>query len=245
VLADGGDAATCRPPGSAPDYCVTVPRLPAPPVIDGELDCGVLLRTLVPVGWNNLTVPLPADSGADYAVAYRPEGLYFYFAVRDGTRVPAKLVDEVWRGDGLELYVDADGTFAQSPKFDNPGTRQIQVAAPVDASTPSLRGELFTWGFAGTREPWTSHFVSVPTATGYAVEAFVTAAELQIPSWTLTEGERVGLNLGVNVSDPTDTTYEASDGYRLGQYFLRLASTDAALPPFFDVDAFCLPTLAP
>jgi hypothetical protein len=194
------------------------------------------------VGWNVAT-PIPPDTATRFAAAYREDGLYVFVEVSDSTRIPALPADEVWRGDGIEIYVDADGVYAAPPAFDNPGTRQIQAAAPVDAVTNSTRGEVYTWGFAGTRVPWTSNFVVVPTPTGYALEAFITVTELAIPAWTLNAGSTIGFDLGINVSDPDTTTYAAPDGHRLGQYFLNL--TAGGTPPFFDVGAFCLPTLAP
>jgi hypothetical protein len=238
----GGDAATqaCRPTGAAPDYCQQIPALPATPVIDGVLDCGLTLRALVPQGWTGPST-IPADASAEYAVAYRPDGLYFYVVVRDSTRIPPKLGDEAWRGDGVELYVDSDGVYAAAPAFDDPGTRQVEIAAPVDSQTPSRRAQLYVW--QGARTDWTSSsFIAVPTADGYAVEALVTAPDLGIPSWTLSQGARVGMDLAVNVSDPTTGSYATGDGYRLGQYFLNV-TTGSNPPPFSNVSAFCAPTL--
>ncbi len=241
---DGASDAACVPAGPAPDCCTLVPKLPAPPVIDGVLDCGLELRTLAPAGWNG-TDPLPPSNTAEFAVGYRPDGLYFFVHVTDPNRVPPKIGDEAWRGDGVEMYVDTDGVFAAAPAFDDPGTRQVQVAAPIDSLTSSTRGELYTCGNTGSRVAWTApRFIAVPTPDGYDVEAFVTAEEIGVASWTLAPGSRVGMDLGVNVSDPDTSTYEAADGYRAGQYFVRVANADAGLPgPFQNVAAFCTPLL--
>jgi len=236
------DADGCVSRGPAPDYCSAIPALGAPPVIDGVLDCGLSLRPLVPQGWTGPS-PLPSDVSATYAVGYRPDGLYFYVVVVDPTRIPPRLGDEAWRGDGIELYVDADGVFTAPPAFDDPGTRQAEITAPVDAVTPSTRAQLYVW--MGARSDWTSpNFIAVPTPTGYAVEAFVAAAELGLATWKLSAGARVGMDLAINVSDPSTSAYDPNDGYRLGQYFLRV-TTGSNPPPFSNVDAFCLPTLGP
>ncbi|HVU04520.1 MAG TPA: sugar-binding protein [Polyangiaceae bacterium] len=236
------DADGCVPVGPAPEYCSTIPALRAPPVIDGALDCGLSLRPLVAQGWTAPS-PVPSEVSATYAVGYRPDGLYFYVVVVDPTRIPPIAGDEAWRGDGVELYVDADGVFTAPPDFDDPGTRQVEIAAPVDAVTPSARAQLYVW--MGARSDWTSsNFIALPTSTGYVVEAFVGAAELGVSTWKLSPGARVGMDLAINVSDPTTSAYDANDGYRLGQYFLRV-TTGSNPPPFSNVDAFCLPTLGP
>ena len=71
-------------------------------------------------------------------------------------------------------------------------------------------------------------------------QALAKAAEVLL--W-IAAGAIIGFDLGINVSDPDTTTYAAPDGHRLGQYFFNV--TAGGTPPFFEVGAFCLPTLAP
>jgi len=97
--------------------------------------------------------------------------------------------------------------------------------------------------------PWnSSQYRAFGLADGYAVEAFVTGVDLGFSSpLALVAGGQVGMDLGTDVSFPTDQGPDAGvNGNRLGQYFLQIAPADAdgGSPPF-DVRAFCTPTLAP
>jgi hypothetical protein len=238
-----GDAASRCVPPTVPDYCVDVPPLAAAPAIDGRLDCGLAMREVAPLGWNGKDSG-PPEVSAEYAVGYRPDGLYFFVRVHDTTRIPADLTEQAWQGDSVELYVDDDGTFAAPTAYDEPGSRQLQVTAPVDGTTASTRGELVVPTNSGPREPWTApRFGAFPTPDGYVVEAFVTGAELGLPTWTLTSGGHIGMDLGINVSYDDPTFIEPSQGHRLGQFFVNLASSGNP-GPFANAGAFCLPTLS-
>jgi hypothetical protein len=238
------DAAPC--PAAAPiDYCAMLPFLPAPPVIDGAIDCGVALRDLTPVDWSGGATP--PDASAQYAVAWRPDGLYFFVRVHDPSLVPADPSEFSWEGDEVELYMDSDGTYTAPPAYDNPGARQITIAAPPDAQSSVARAQLWYPGLVGTID-WTStQFRAYGLPDGYVVEAFVTGPDLGLSTLTLAAGGRVGMDLSIGVSYPSDRGADAgTPGNRLGQYFLRIADPDAGggVPPF-DPRAFCTPTLSP
>ncbi len=237
-----GDGACPAAPGV--DYCATLPLLPAPPDIDGTLDCGVSLRDLTPIGWTDAS---PPDATAQYAVAWRPDGLYFFVRVLDPSLVPAEPSEFSWQGDEVELYMDSDGTYAAPPAYDNPGARQITIAAPPDAQSSAARAQLWFPGALGTTDWSSTAFRAYGTPDGYVVEAFVTGPDLGLSTLTLAEGGRVGMDLSIGVSYPADRGADAGgSGNRLGQYYLRVADPDAGggVPPF-DPRAFCSPTLAP
>jgi hypothetical protein len=244
--AEAGDTGPdARPATQVTDYCSQVPALPEAPLIDGVIDGALHLVTLTPVGWTNTNVPLPSHTHAEFALAFRPDGLYAYVRVYDPNRLPALLADAIWRGDGVELYVDDNGMYTAPPAYDNPGTIQIIVAAPEDGTTPSTRSTRFV--NAVDRGAWVSaRFSAFPTSDGYVLEGFVEASALGLGSWTLASGGKVGVDLSINVS-ALDSEFDAGiqiDGRRMGQYFLNVGPADGcAGRPFCTSAGFCNPTL--
>ena len=242
---DAGDAEAVptRPcvPGSVQgvaDECAELPELPATPLIDGLPDCQLPVYPLTPVGWTgDAAAP---DAVAAYAVAWRPNGLYFYVRVTDPTPVVASVSESASNGDGVELFVDSDGVFSTAPSYDNPGARRFVIAAPTDSVTPSSRGEVWV-GDTLVDPAWASTtFRAYPQSFGYVVEAFVTARDLGLARLTLESAGRVGWDLGVNVSFASPVTTGAF-GHRQGQYFFHAGSSS----PEADVGAFCRATLDP
>ena len=242
------DAGRC-PPRLTHDFCEALPELADEPVLDGELDCGPQLRELPQRGWTGMRA-LPADQRARYAVAWRPNGLYFYVEVDDPQRLPATALEgKPWCGDGVELYADADGRFTAPPAYDDPGTMQLLAAAPAQLTSferaPDVRfhtrSEEDVGEWNGTRHgTW-------PRADGYVLEGFVTAEELALPELNLSAGDHVGIDVAINVSvTGSDQTSQGDCGFRAGQYFLRVASepcTTETCRPYKNVAAFCTPLL--
>jgi hypothetical protein len=239
------DAPACSVTATASsDYCATIPWLPQAPVIDGAPDCSIPLIDLTPIGWSGGT-PAP-DATAQYAVAWRPDGIYCFVHVSDPSLVPADPSESTWQGDAVEIYADSDGTYAAPPAYDNPGTRQFTVAAPASPQSSIARAQIwYTGSVSGAA--WTSmQFRAFGAPDGYVVEAFVTGPDLGLPPLALAAGGHVGLDLSIDVSYPTDRGPDAGGfGNRFGQYYLRVATPDAGagIPPF-DVRAFCTPALA-
>jgi hypothetical protein len=238
-------AADATPDGpGALEYCAALPVLASAPVIDGVLEPGLALRPIDPVRWTGPS-PIPAGQVADMAVAWRSDSLYFFVRVTDSTRVPARPGDEPWCGDGVELYVDDNGTYAAAEIYDNPGTRQFVVAAPGDATNTVARGSFYVMG---PETVWSSsEFRAFPTPTGYVVEARITAADLGLSSWTLAADGVVGMDISINVSH--DQAQGGRCMNRLGQYYLRIVTppkyNDTLDEPFRNPEAFCRPRLRP
>src|SRR5690348_9762492 len=68
---DAGVDAACTV-ASPVDYCTELPSLAQPPVLDGQVDCGLALHDVAPVGWYALNnASIPAGTAARYAVAWR------------------------------------------------------------------------------------------------------------------------------------------------------------------------------
>lgn len=235
------DAATAT---QVSDYCAQIPALPDPPVLDGRVDGALSVLAFAPAGWTSKGgAPLPTSTTAEYALAFRPEGLYFYVRVYDPNRQPAAPGDAVWRGDGVELYVDDDGSYASLPSYDDPGTIQIVVAAPDNGTTPTTRANLYRDRL--DQGAWTSpNFKAFALPDGYVVEALVEADALGLSTWSLTSGLTVGVDLGVNVSaGPSQDAGALLDGNRIGEYFLHVGGADCGGLPFCTPEAFCVATL--
>jgi len=224
--------------------CDEVVPLERAPVIDGVLEPNLTL-----LRWLDRTTPeLPLGMSVDVALAYRPDGVYFYLLVVDPTLNPAPQSALDYCGDGVELYVDDDGIIQAPPAYDAPGTMQFIVAGPVDSATPAHRGQRFMFpnepsGDSTDLGDWTSdNFVAVATATGYAVEAFVVASDLDLDAWTLAPGDKIGWNLSFNIGGPEPAGIDACTT-RSQQFHFRLASSGACTPPYCNASALCSPTL--
>jgi hypothetical protein len=238
------DAGPCRGHlAGTDDACTALPRLTGTPVIDGLPDCSVALSPLTPVGWTGGAAE--PDVVAQYAAAWLPGGLYVYVLVTDPSAVAPRPSEPVDSGDGVEIYFDADGRYDSPPLYDEPGTRRIVVAAPVDATATAPRVEIFTDRARAGEVASERRYGVFPRSFGYVVEAFVTARDLGLSSLGLSAGGSVGWGLALDVSYP-DASTTGPDGHRLGRYFLH---TDAASAgsgvPVDDVGAFCTATLMP
>jgi hypothetical protein len=208
-------------PGCAPalssELCQGLPRLPADPQLDGQLDCGAVLSSLPKNGWTSEHA-LPAGQDAQYAVAWRPRGLYFYVRVADARSLPARPSDDGPAcGDGVDLYVGYDSSqplvllSAAAPKAASSDRAQDAVFDPASGE------RLHDYG-ADSHGMWA-------TQDGYVFEAFITGATLGRSELDLAPGRSVALDIGLNVSVAAPNQQDLAEcGYRLGQYFLRVAS---------------------
>lgn len=224
--------------------CAEVSPLGEAPIIDGVLEPNVALYR-----WLDETSPeVPPGIRVDVALAYRPDGVYFYVDVEDPTRDPPPLDALDYCGDGVELYVDDDGVIQAPPAYDSPGTMQFIVAGPVDSATSAHRGQRFTFpnvpsGDSTDLGDWTSDdFIAVPSSRGYAVEAFLTAVDFDLDAWTLAPGGKIGWNMSFNIGGPQAPGIDACTT-RNQQFHLRLANSGECTPPYCNASALCTPTL--
>jgi hypothetical protein len=246
----GGDEDAGTPPqdagdpgctlSDAVDPCTGLMPLEAAPTIDGVLDCGPVPTTIVPTAWNG-TAALPTGHTTQLAVAHRPDGLYLYVEVHGQVPAPHPSTTPIYCGDAIELYIDADGVLDPAGNYDVPGTMQMIVAAPASASAPNPHAERFRQG--STQGAWTGAAWQVAwLADGYALEAFVVAADLGLTTWAPTGS--VGLDLVIDVAGPASSP-DLRCGLQLGQYFLRVQTdaTSCGGEPWCDARAFCTPGL--
>ncbi len=227
-------------------HCDSIRPLEDAPVLDGHLDPGMYLEEVTPVGFRATEMPppdFPQGHEMHFAIGWRPNGLYFYVEIIDPDYNPALDADQVWMGDAVELFVDHDAVFeTEPPFFDSVGTRQFFVASPSNDGTNSQRAE---WRIpVGYYFEWEDGWIGVPTENGYAVEAFIDRVLLGLDAWSLSAGQRVGIDLAHDISLPPGQT--SVDGNRLGQYFLQIADPPTGNDedyPFNNEAVFCVATL--
>jgi len=231
-----GSGSDC-PKVGVPSLCEELPELAAAPVIDGELDCGLTLESVTPDGWNG-TGSVPADHHLAFAAGHRSDGLYVYVQVQDPTLEPHAAGDAIHCGDAVEIYVESDGVVDASGDYSDPGTMQFVIAAPSPSSPGTVEALRFV---SGGQRSWPSPMLATRVRPdGYAVEVFITAADMNLAAWTL--APKVGLDIAVGVSG---TSGARCAGRQLGQYFLRVdpAGGSCGGEPWCDTGAFCLPAL--
>lgn len=224
-------------------YCTEVPGLGAAPTIDGVLEPGLLLETSPQLGWITPDRPIPSGHDARFAIAALADGLYVFAEVRNPVRVVAAPKEDVYCGDAIELFVDADGVFPGTETLPNyeEDTVQLIIAAPETEVDPSARATRFRPPMK--LDAWTGNFLMQPVPGGYVFEALITASDIGIASWSLAPGQHLGFDLGINISYDDGTTEEgALCPKRMGQYFLNIDSSQAFGAdqlPYRNVQAFC------
>jgi hypothetical protein len=235
------DAQVCTPaaqPGL--DDCKALAAMPAAPVIDGVLDCGVALWDMPEDGWSG-SGTVPGGVKTQIGAAWRSDGLYLFVHVTGAGahRYPAPSGVGQWCGDAVELFVDSNGFYNHPPSYDVPGTMQFILEAPSDAMSTATVGETFQDG--NDKGPWSGEFITVRTADGFDAEAFVQAADLGLMAWTLTASHHVGLDVAVDLGNPTQMPASCP---LLGQYEIQKIATDASCTkPACNVEEFCNPQL--
>jgi hypothetical protein len=156
-------------------------------------------------------------------------------------RRPAPASDGAFCGDSVELFVHRNGMPTMPPRYDDPGTVQLVIAAPVDDTTVSRRANLYV--MAG-RPVTSSQLGAFPFPGGYTAEAFIVARDLGLTAWSLAAGGTVGLDLAVNVSWRDGR--QGDCGFRQGQYVLHVTNLGMCPGmPACDVGAFCTARLVP
>jgi hypothetical protein len=241
-----GDASDANPVCTPPtpptlDDCTGIVALPAPPVIDGVLDCGVPLWPMPLQGWTGSSA-IPSTVQANLGIAWRTDGLYFFVSVTGlgPTRYPSPVLNP-WCGDAVEFFVDDDGQYTNPPLYDNPGTIQLIAESPSSTATSTSSGHMYRDG--NDLGSWTGQFTVVRTSDGFDGEAFVVASDLGLSSWTLAQQGQVGMEVSVDIGDPANQTASCP---RLGQFTIQLPVADASCPKAAcNVYEFCTPRLGP
>jgi hypothetical protein len=234
LAADGGVRCATSTDG---DYCARLPALPATPVFDGALECGLRLTPLPPVSWKGLGDAAP-NKTASYAAAWQPDGLYVYVEVHGSSLAAHPVEEPVFCGDAIEIYVDADAQTDDAGTYDAMGTMQFVIAAPRD---PAAAPDAWRFIQGKTQGTWITKSLRVSALPdGYSVEASIGASDLGLWQWN-PKGE-LGFSVVVDVaSDGPRTPTSAGCTAVSGQYFLRLGESHGNCPgePWCDASAFC------
>lgn len=235
------DAQACTPPTPGNlDDCKSLIEKPSAPLIDGVLDCGVPLWDMPEAGWTG-NDPVPSSIKAQIGAAWRTDGLYLFVRVTGAGahRYPAPAGDGPWCGDAVELFVDSTGIYPDAPDYNVPGTMQFILVAPSDSMSRAQVAEQFSDG--NDEGAWNGEFFTVRTADGFDAEAFIQAADLGLATWSLAPSGNVGLDVAVDIGDPTQMPAGCP---LLGQFQIQKIPTDAAcIKPACNVDEFCNPLL--
>lgn len=235
----GSHSVTSCPDAPSVASCDALPRLAHEPFIDGELECGL---ALTPMPTNVYTNALPEWAGASYAVAWTPAGLYFFVRVRAARRpTPYDGSRYDFCKDGVHLFVDTDGAFAEPTLYDVPGTRMFAVVAPP-TDTEALRFG-HTYDSWDQLSPWDERrIVAVPLDEGYAVEGMISAEDMGVDAWTLATGATVGFSISVayeNIEpDPSDSCNKMTE-FWLQEASLPSPRGAACFSPHCNTSSFC------
>jgi hypothetical protein len=221
-------------PRAGSDYCSALPALPDAPILDGELECGLELSPMAALGWSGAA--REPSKRANYAAAWRNDGLYLYVEVHGAeVLVPHPAAEPIFCGDAVELFVDANAAVDAMGSY-QAGTMQFVIAAPAEDGAAV---EAARYAQGTSRGAWITpalHAARLPD--GFRVEAFIGAADLGLWHWT--PSAHVGFSVGVDVAGPGGAA-AAGCSNRAGQFFLRLGAPAGTCrgEPWCDAGAFC------
>lgn len=196
------------PPQAPPAADVAAPRITAP-VIDGNsAEWGGL-----PV-YSSPHVVFTADSwdgsddlAASWQVGWDDANLYLLVNVADDIHAQNQSGNQTFRGDSVELQIDADRLGDYAPSV-SPDDFQINLSPGDFASIPPS-----AFRFQGTPDgamldettPHNIVVAAVPTGTGYVLEAAIPWRDLNV---TPSQGLVIGLAVNINDNDRPGTAVQ-------------------------------------
>ncbi|MBE3582761.1 MAG: hypothetical protein IMX01_01455 [Limnochordaceae bacterium] len=208
-------------------------RAPSPLKIDGDLgdwafakDSAITLDSqaqLTPGADSPDTWSGPADLSATIYVAYDDTNLYLAYDVRDDKVVQQFSGDQIYNGDGPELYLDftPDG---QAAAYDN-NVWQFGFTPGTDAAAPAW--VLYQQVQGRSIDPSAVKVAAQRTANGYTMEVAIALSAL---GQTLQPGHVIHFDVAVNDVDNTSATAtenqiilsRAADGWQNPSVFVPL-----------------------
>ncbi|PIZ48374.1 MAG: hypothetical protein COY42_06640 [Armatimonadetes bacterium CG_4_10_14_0_8_um_filter_66_14] len=166
-----------------------VPRVEV--TLDGDpadwADKGLVVRSLpAPEG----KMRAPADFDPSFRVGWNDKGLVLLAQVKDNKVVEAKAIDQLWKGDSLELFV--------TPALGTGDTYQCVIAPGADPNYPQARSFFYDSRKAPATAKLSVEVAGKKAAGGYVMEVLLPWRNLNL---TAAEGKECGLQLFANDQD--------------------------------------------
>ncbi len=201
-------AASATPPRRSNGALLAAHFWPTPPTVDGDLsewpDLPNLADQIVyrPENWTG-----PADLSGRFAVAWDAQALYLAVLATDETRVQTQQGELIFRGDSVEVLLDADlaGDFSRA-QLDADDYQLGLSPGPLTGGGEAP--DAYRWfprGQAG--RPGGLALGARPTEAGYTLEA---ALPWALFSLTPAPGARFGFTLALSDNDTPDTADQQS-----------------------------------
>lgn len=197
VTLPGGDAAPADPSAAAD---VVAQRVTAPPTIDGNTAdwAGLAVYSSPHIVFTSDTWDGSDDVAASWQVSWDDNYLYFIASVADDIHAQNQSGNQTFRGDSIELQIDAGQSSAFSSSI-SPDDFQITLSPGDFAGLPPS-----AFRFQGTPDgsmldAATPHGIMVaatPSSAGYLLEAAIPWRDIG-----LTPAAGLVLGLAVNIND--------------------------------------------
>jgi hypothetical protein len=215
--ADVHDGAPC-PVLEGGDACKTIPRLGAvTQIVDGIGDefCGVPATKLIANSGAHMepaTPPPGIDTVMWTRIAWSAEAIHIHVRVDQALVYAPVATEELWRGDGIELFVSGASTLTGDyTATKQPGTFQI-IAVPPNTGTLARAGVYYgSDGLQTFLDP--AHFAARLTPTGYEIELRI---EWTLLAATPSSGKVIGFDAAVDVRQTASSSLQLQSfiGYR-------------------------------
>jgi hypothetical protein len=183
-------------------------RFPAPPTIDGDLsEWGGLADVIEQVVFQPANWSGTGDTSATFALAWDDDNLYLAVQVKDEVRAQTQRDALIFKGDSLEVLLDADlaGDFADAKLSSD----DFQLGlSPGDLTTGDPPPQPYLW-FPGERKgiPAGISLAAKPLGDGYTVEAAIPWSVFGI---TPAVDNRYGFALSISDNDKADAAEQQS-----------------------------------
>jgi hypothetical protein len=150
----------------------------------------------------------PADLSGRVRLAWRDTGLFVAAEVSDETLSQTCSGRDLWKGDHVSVLFDLVPGVAPERSAFGAGQAHLGFSPGAPGATPgdtALRPEIFIWAPSGATQGG-GQIVARRTDTGYALEAFVPWAALNLPPMTMNQD--ANFEVALSDSDSLPSTQE-------------------------------------
>lgn len=183
-------------------------RFPAPPTVDGDVsEWGGLADVIDQVAFQPANWSGTGDTSATFALAWDSDNLYLAMQVKDEVRAQTQRDALIFKGDSLEVLLDADlaADFADAKLSSD----DFQLGlSPGDLTTGDPPPQSYLW-FPGERKgiPAGILLAAKPLGDGYTVEAAIPWSVFGV---TPAVDDRYGFALSISDNDNTAAAEQQS-----------------------------------